>query len=175
MREWPLDDEIERSRRATGAAPATIFNGGIAMRISDRLRELREARHLSQGDIERRTGLLRCYVSRLENGHTVPSLDTLEKIAAALEVEFHELFPPSGQPPAELAALPKGLPALPREPLSRGEKKLLRLFQQLAAPVQRNALALLDMLPRISPTDQDAILHLARHLSRKEKETEQAA
>ena len=48
------------------------------MVIGDKLKELREAKKLSQGDIEKRTGLLRCYISRVENGHTVPSVDTLE-------------------------------------------------------------------------------------------------
>lgn len=47
---------------------------------------------LSQGDIEKRTGLLRCYLSRVENGHTVPSLDTLAKIAGALELPLAQLF-----------------------------------------------------------------------------------
>jgi transcriptional regulator with XRE-family HTH domain len=47
---------------------------------------------LSQGDIEHRTGLLRCYISRIENGHTVPSVDTLEKMARALEVPMYRLF-----------------------------------------------------------------------------------
>ena len=56
------------------------------MVISDRLRELREQKNLSQGDIEKRTGLLRCYISRVENGHTVPAIETLEKLARALEV-----------------------------------------------------------------------------------------
>jgi len=60
--------------------------------IGDRLRELRESKSLSQGDIEERTGLLRCYVSRVENNHTVPSLDTLEKLARALEVPMYQLF-----------------------------------------------------------------------------------
>ena len=50
------------------------------MIIGDRLREMREAKQLSQGDIEKRTGLLRCYISRVENGHTVPAIETLEKI-----------------------------------------------------------------------------------------------
>ena len=50
------------------------------MVIGDRLKTLREAKDLSQGDIEQRTGLLRCYVSRVENGHTVPSLETLENL-----------------------------------------------------------------------------------------------
>jgi transcriptional regulator with XRE-family HTH domain len=62
------------------------------MLISERLRELREAKNLSQGDIEKRTGLLRCYTSRVENGHTVPSLKTLEKYAGALEVPLYTLF-----------------------------------------------------------------------------------
>jgi transcriptional regulator with XRE-family HTH domain len=43
-----------------------------------------------QGDIEKRTGLLRCYVSRVENGHTVPAIETLEKLARALEVPVTE-------------------------------------------------------------------------------------
>ena len=50
------------------------------MIVGDRLKTLREAKDLSQGDIEKRTDLLRCYVSRVENGHTVPSVETLEKI-----------------------------------------------------------------------------------------------
>src|SRR5579859_6723807 len=62
------------------------------MVIGDRLRELREVEMLSQGDIEKRTGLLRCYISRVENNHTVPSVDTLEKLARALEVPMYRLF-----------------------------------------------------------------------------------
>jgi len=62
------------------------------MDIANRLRQLREWRHLSQGDIEERTGLLRVYISRIENGHTVPSIETLEKISRALEVPMYQLF-----------------------------------------------------------------------------------
>ena len=58
------------------------------MVIADRLRALREQKKFSQGDIEKRTGLLRCYLSRLENGHTVPAIETLEKMARALEVSL---------------------------------------------------------------------------------------
>ena len=47
------------------------------MLIGSRLKELRESKSLSQGDIEKRTGLLRCYISRVENGHTVPAIETL--------------------------------------------------------------------------------------------------
>ncbi len=70
------------------------------MIIGDRLRELREAKQLSQGDIEKRTGLIRSYVSRVENGHTVPSIETLEKMARALEVPMYQLFYGSEEPPA---------------------------------------------------------------------------
>ena len=62
------------------------------MQIGAKLRELRVAKNLSQGDIEKRTGLFRCYTSRVENGYTVPSVETLEKYAHALEVPFYRLF-----------------------------------------------------------------------------------
>jgi transcriptional regulator with XRE-family HTH domain len=69
------------------------------MIIGDRLRDLREAKQLSQGDIEKRTGLLRCYLSRVENGHTVPAIETLEKMARALEVPMYQLFYEGEEPP----------------------------------------------------------------------------
>lgn len=62
------------------------------MIIGERLRVLREGKNLSQGNIEQRTGLLRCYISRVENGYTVPSLENLEKFARALEVPLYRLF-----------------------------------------------------------------------------------
>lgn len=62
------------------------------MIIGERLRALREEKKLSQGEVEKRTGLLRCYVSRVENGHTVPSVETLEKFARAFEVPMYQLF-----------------------------------------------------------------------------------
>jgi transcriptional regulator with XRE-family HTH domain len=67
--------------------------------ISDRLKTVREHRKLSQGDIESRTGLLRCYVSRVENGHTIPSLETLEKLARALDLPLYQLLYDSEMPP----------------------------------------------------------------------------
>jgi transcriptional regulator with XRE-family HTH domain len=69
------------------------------MMIGDRLREIREGKKLSQGDIEKRTGLLRCYVSRVENGHTVPAIETLEKMARALEIPLYQLFYDGEEPP----------------------------------------------------------------------------
>jgi transcriptional regulator with XRE-family HTH domain len=68
------------------------------MDIGHRLTSLREEKKLSQGDIEKRTGLLRCYVSRVENGHTVPAVETLEKFARALEVPLYQLMYDGAEP-----------------------------------------------------------------------------
>jgi len=65
---------------------------GIFMKIGTTIRGYRLQKGLSQGDIEKRTGLLRCYLSRVENGHTVPSLDTLAKIAHALDLPLAQFF-----------------------------------------------------------------------------------
>src|SRR5471030_2949614 len=63
-----------------------------SMNIGETIRNYRLQRGMSQGDIEKRTGLLRCYLSRVENGHTVPSLDTLAKIAQALDIPLAQFF-----------------------------------------------------------------------------------
>jgi transcriptional regulator with XRE-family HTH domain len=70
------------------------------MDIGRRITSLREEKELSQGDIEKRTGLLRCYISRVENGHTVPAIETLEKIARALEMPLYQLMFDGDKPPA---------------------------------------------------------------------------
>jgi transcriptional regulator with XRE-family HTH domain len=81
------------------------------MIIAERLRAIREGKNLSQGDVERRTGLLRCYISRVENGHTVPALETLEKMARAYDMPFYQLFydgeDPAALPPAIMRRLDK--------------------------------------------------------------------
>ncbi len=76
------------------------------MEIGHRLRALREKKNLSQGDIQKRSGLLRPYISRAENGHTIPAIETLEKIARALEVPMYQLFY-DGEEPPKLPNLPK--------------------------------------------------------------------
>src|SRR3979490_2899745 len=87
------------------AATGTLWNNAD-MIIGDRLRALREQKKFSQGDIEKRTGLLRCYISRVENGHTVPAIETLEKMARAMEIPMYQLFY-DGEKPPELPNLPK--------------------------------------------------------------------
>ncbi len=64
----------------------------VSSNIGTTIREFRLQKNMSQGDIEKRTGLLRCYLSRVENGHTVPSLDTLQKIARALDLQLSQFF-----------------------------------------------------------------------------------
>src|SRR5271155_3541870 len=94
-------------RRNSLALRASMVHATIpAMIIGERIRLLRETKKLSQGDIEKRTGLLRCYISRVENGHTVPAIETLEKMARAMEIPMYQLFYDGEKPPA-LPNLPK--------------------------------------------------------------------
>jgi transcriptional regulator with XRE-family HTH domain len=73
--------------------------------IGQRLRTIRESKNLSQGDIEKRTGMLRCYTSRVENGHTVPSIETLAKYAQALEIPLYQLFYDGDAEPKKIKGL----------------------------------------------------------------------
>ena len=97
------------------------------MVISNRLRELREQKNFSQGDIEKRTGLLRCYISRVENGHTVPAVETLEKFARALEVPVYQLFYDGDQP----AKAPKVFEPKSEDELWGGSGKDAKYLNQL--------------------------------------------
>jgi transcriptional regulator with XRE-family HTH domain len=98
--------------------------------IGERLRKIRESKKLSQGDIEERTGMLRCYTSRVENGHTVPSLDTLAKYAQAFEIPIYQLFYDGDHEPKKIKALKLG-----GEMMSVGERRqiesLARKFTKL--------------------------------------------
>ena len=119
------------------------------MVIGNRLKELRESKELSQGDIEKRSGLLRCYISRVENGHTVPAVETLEKMARALEVPMYRLFH-DGEVPAGLS---KMKPTKDDEFGSTGNdavylSKLRRL------------------LAKMEPDDQNLLLHMAQKIGR---------
>ena len=73
-------------------ASGAVDPASISMNIGTTIRGYRLQKGMSQGDIEKRTGLLRCYLSRVENGHTVPSLETLQKIARALDLQLSEFF-----------------------------------------------------------------------------------
>ena len=126
---------------------------GEHMLIGTRLRQLREQKQLSQGDIEERTGLLRCYVSRVENGHTVPSLETLERFAGVLDVPLYQLFFSGEEPPPTPSLSPrKSLEELTSE---SGEKGGDTQF----------LLKLRNLLSRLAEPDRDVILNLAKRLA----------
>jgi len=101
------------------------------MIIGDRLRVLREQKNFSQGEIEKRTGLLRCYISRVENGHTVPAVETLEKFARALEVPIYQLFYDGEEPPKLSSSGKRKLSTSVAWGDSGKDARLLAKFRQL--------------------------------------------
>jgi transcriptional regulator with XRE-family HTH domain len=116
------------------------------MVIAERLRVLRGEKKLSQGDIEKRTGLRRCYISRVENGHTVPSIETLEKFARALEVPMHHLFY-DGEDPPKAPNLPKHTNGDERMWGSRGkDAQLLLKFCRLFGRMEESDLGMVFFL-----------------------------
>ena len=121
------------------------------MVIGDRLKELRESKELSQGDIEKRTGLLRCYISRVENGHTVPAVSTLEKMARALEVPMYKLF---HEGEAAVSVRTSKRPEGSQEWGSKGNDAdyLSKLCKLLA---------------KMGPNEQKLLLHMAQKVARR--------
>jgi len=122
------------------------------MIIGDRLRALREEKNLSQGDIEKRTGLVRPYISRIENNHTVPAIETLEKIARALEIPMYQLFYDGEEPPK--------LPNLPKrktdEDLCGSSGKDARFLNKLRR-----------LLGKADANDRKLLLHMVRKMARR--------
>ncbi len=118
------------------------------MVIGERLKGIRESKDMSQGDVEARTGLLRCYISRVENGHTVPAIETLEKMARAMEVPLYQIFYDGDKPQAL---------KLPADKNGNGKHstKETRLVQQLGI-----------LVSRMRPRDRQLLLHMARKLAR---------
>lgn len=122
------------------------------MVIGDRLRILREQKNLSQGDIEKRTGLLRCYVSRVENGHTVPAIETLEKMARALDMPLYQLMYDGDEPPKLEAS-----PAMARSDSGWGSAgKDLRFLKKLR-----------HLLGKMAPKDRDLLMYTAQQMARR--------
>ena len=72
------------------------------MDVGDRRKQFRELRGLSQGKIEELTGLPRSYISRVENGHIIPSVKTLQRFARALDMPLYQLLYEGEKPPKSL-------------------------------------------------------------------------
>jgi transcriptional regulator with XRE-family HTH domain len=122
------------------------------MIVGERLRTLREEKNFSQGEIEKRTGLLRCYISRVENGHTVPAVETLEKFARALEVPLYQLMY-DGEKPPQLANLKRKAVGQLAWGSSGKDARMLRKFRQL--------------LGKTNEGDQQLLLSIAYKMARK--------
>jgi transcriptional regulator with XRE-family HTH domain len=125
------------------------------MVIGQKLKEIRESKNLSQGDIEKRTGLLRCYTSRVENGHTVPSVETLEKYSRALEVPLYKLFY-DGKGPIKRPNLPAVNNGGTLWGAGGKEHRELRLFADaLSAMNDRNRKLLFAMAQKMASKSKD--------------------
>jgi len=123
------------------------------MIIGDRLRELREAKKLSQGDIEKRTGLLRCYISRVENGHTVPGIETLERMARALEIPLYQLFHDGKESPVLPSLLERNSSGENVWGSSGKDARFLRKFRRL--------------LSKANEEDRKLVLYMAQKMARR--------
>jgi len=123
------------------------------MLIGERLRQLRELKGLSQGDVEKTSGLLRCYISRVEHGHTVPSLETLERFAAALDVPLYRLFyTGEDTPPTPNLTPRKTLEELAEDPGTPGSEArfLLKLKGLVGKMVESDRAFLLDFARKLA-------------------------
>ena len=127
------------------------------MVIGMRLRELRGQKGLTQGDVEKATGLKSCYTSRVENGYTVPSLTNLEKYAAGLGVPMYRLFYEGEEPPPLPKLTPReDLVELAKKPGKKGAEArfLLRLKKLLAKVESRDRAFLLAMVQKLAAAEK---------------------
>jgi transcriptional regulator with XRE-family HTH domain len=124
------------------------------MDVGDRLKQFRELRGLSQGEIEQRTGLVRSYISRVENGHTVPSIETLERFARALDLPLYQLLYEGEKPPKSLETRGQEKDDWASRGKGRG------LFSKLQKAMNR-----------MSVPDRALLLYIAAKMSRKKSST----
>jgi len=123
------------------------------MEIGQKLNEIRKSQNLSQGDVEEKTGLSRCYLSRIENGHTIPSLETLEKLAIAFQIPLYQFFTEAG---GGIKVPP--LPRTKAEPIfgdNHGEAVALSKLRK--------------HLAQMSPRDRGILLTLTHRMAKRRK------
>jgi transcriptional regulator with XRE-family HTH domain len=63
-----------------------------AQKLGKNLKRIRTEKGISQGDIVRKLGMPKSFVSSIENGKTNPTLATIAKLAKALGVQIEELI-----------------------------------------------------------------------------------
>ena len=81
-------DQARQQRLASPAAAAGLQRARRALELGERIRGLREARGISQKELGRRIGSTQPAIARLEAGRVSPTLETLDRVAAALGVEL---------------------------------------------------------------------------------------
>jgi transcriptional regulator with XRE-family HTH domain len=123
------------------------------MIVGERLRQIREQKNLSQGDLERKTGLIRSYISRVENGHTVPSLGTLEKLARALDIPLYRFFHDEQESP--------------KEPLLAKSTEDIIEGWGASGPAARIWRRFRTLISRMEESDRSVLLLLAQKLARR--------
>src|SRR5271155_4453713 len=124
------------------------------MQIGQRLKTLREEKNFSQGTIEKATGLLRCYVSRVENGHTVPTVETLEKWARALDMPLYKVMYEGDEPPK------------PRKLVSDDDKGLWGSTKKDASELTKPHRPPAKINPKQPPPPPGSPPRLARHAAK---------
>jgi transcriptional regulator with XRE-family HTH domain len=88
----PLDvEEAPAPIEAIAVSEAQVSNTDAGLRVAAQVKEIRKARHLSQRQLAGRMQVPRTYISKIENGKAIPTLGSLERLAAALEVDICQL------------------------------------------------------------------------------------
>jgi len=114
----------------------------LGMIVGERIRALREEKKLSRGDLQERTGLQRTYIWRVENGYTVPAIETLEKFARGLEVPIYRFFyEGKGRPPLVPVTESGNLWGAMGD-----QKKMLKKFRRVLAEMDESERSLLYYL-----------------------------
>jgi transcriptional regulator with XRE-family HTH domain len=123
------------------------------MIVGERIRALREEKKLTRGDLQERTGLQRTYIWRVENGYTVPAIETLEKFARGLDVPIYRFFYEGrGRPPLVPITESGGLWGAQGD-----EKKMLKRFRRL--------------LGQMGESERSLLLYLADEMARRADQT----
>ena len=71
--------------------PTAAPSAEAGLQVAGQVRDIRKARHLSQRQLAGRMQVPRTYISKIENGKAIPTLGSLERLAAALDVDISQL------------------------------------------------------------------------------------